>query len=74
MTDELKPPGGRSNLWQPLDGIEGRDFGAHGRFDGQAASRAPQAWTSRHHDALAVAGVAAAAVAVAARHRLLRRQ
>ncbi|MGW0994276.1 hypothetical protein [Streptomyces sp. NPDC002520] len=60
MTDEPKPPGARSNLWQPLDGIDGRDFGAHGRFAEQAASRAPQAWTSRHHDALAVAGATVA--------------
>ncbi|MGW2824120.1 SDR family oxidoreductase [Streptomyces sp. NPDC001443] len=70
MTDEPEPSDARGNLWQPLDDTGGRDFGAHGRFDEQAASRAPQTWASRHHVALA-AGVAAAAagVAVAARPR-----
>ncbi|OIJ86064.1 short-chain dehydrogenase [Streptomyces sp. MUSC 14] len=75
MTDEPKPPGSRDNLWQPLDGIDGRDFGAHGRFGERAASRAPQPWASRHHDALALAGVAAATAAagLAVRHRPRRR-
>ncbi|MFD8722851.1 SDR family oxidoreductase [Streptomyces sp. NPDC059629] len=72
MTDETKPPGDRGNLWQPLDGSDGEDFGAHGRFDERAASRAPQPWTSRHHNVLAVAGLTVAAAAAAARHRLLR--
>ncbi|WBO68495.1 SDR family oxidoreductase [Streptomyces camelliae] len=71
MTDEPMPSGLPDNLWQPVDGGDGRDFGAHGRFDERAAPRAPQAWASRHHDALALAGLAATAGAVAvARHRL----
>ncbi|WEO99513.1 SDR family oxidoreductase [Streptomyces sp. FXJ1.172] len=73
MTDEPQPSGARHNLWQPLDGAGGRDFGAHGRFDERARPRVAQEWASRHHDALAFAGLAAAAGAVAAGHRLLRR-
>ncbi|OIJ97628.1 short-chain dehydrogenase [Streptomyces sp. MUSC 14] len=73
MTDEPKPPGSRDNLWQPLDGIDGRDFGAHGRFDEQAASHAAQPWASHHHATLASAGVAVVAAAMAVRHRLPQR-
>lgn len=65
------------NLWQPADGIRGRDFGAHGRFDDEAGGTAhdPQLWASRHHGVLggvALAGLAAAGAAgaaVAARRR-----
>lgn len=35
MTDQPKPPAGRGHRRQPLDGIRGRDFGAHGHFDRQ---------------------------------------
>jgi NAD(P)-dependent dehydrogenase (short-subunit alcohol dehydrogenase family) len=66
QTDESKPPGSRHNLWRPLDDRGGRDFGAHGRFDGTAKTHAVQGWASRHHDAVALAGVATAAGAVAA--------
>jgi hypothetical protein len=30
-------------------GPDGRDYGAHGRFDDEAVSRSPQLWASRHH-------------------------
>lgn len=45
--DEGEPvrPG---NLWTPADGPHGRDFGAHGRFDGESHARSPQAWLSRN--------------------------
>jgi NAD(P)-dependent dehydrogenase (short-subunit alcohol dehydrogenase family) len=45
--DESEPvrPG---NLWAPADGPHGRDFGAHGRFDGESHARSPQAWLSRN--------------------------
>ncbi|MFF4041201.1 SDR family oxidoreductase [Streptomyces sp. NPDC001816] len=76
LTDEPKPPGSRHNLWQPLDGSQGRDFGTHGRFDERAKAHTVQAWASRHHDVVALAGLAVAAGAVAgraARRRLLGR-
>jgi NAD(P)-dependent dehydrogenase (short-subunit alcohol dehydrogenase family) len=43
------------NLWEPLDGEGGRDFGTHGDFGGRSKSRSPQAWASRHHGVLASA-------------------
>ena len=43
------------NLWEPLDGEGGRDFGTHGEFDDRSKGRSPQAWVSRHHGALAPA-------------------
>jgi NAD(P)-dependent dehydrogenase (short-subunit alcohol dehydrogenase family) len=60
-----------SNLWEPVDGADGRDHGAHGRFDADAARTSPQLWASRHRGALtAGAAVAAAAgAAVLARRR-----
>ncbi len=51
-----------SNLWQPVDGPDGVDHGAHGRFDKRAHPRSAQAWLSRHH-AVAAAGMTALAVA-----------
>jgi len=47
-----------ANLWQPADGPEGRDYGAHGAFDENAHSRAPQLWASQHHGLLATAAAA----------------
>ncbi|MFI7500021.1 SDR family oxidoreductase [Streptomyces sp. NPDC049687] len=47
--DAQQEPGdheGAGNLWSPADGPHGHDFGAHGRFDGEAASRSPQEWAS----------------------------
>jgi NAD(P)-dependent dehydrogenase (short-subunit alcohol dehydrogenase family) len=65
QTDQPKPPGQPANLWEPADGENGRDFGAHGLFDEKAHARSPQVWASQHHGTLAVVGaglVAGAAV------------
>jgi hypothetical protein len=62
---EPRDPDHPVNLWQPADGPDGRDFGAHGRFDAEAWGHEPQPWLSRHRTALgaaAMAGVAAAAL------------
>jgi NAD(P)-dependent dehydrogenase (short-subunit alcohol dehydrogenase family) len=64
-------PPGPANLWYPVDGPAGRDFGAHGRFDADAASRSPQASASRHHTALAALAGAALAAGLAC-YRALR--
>ena len=67
-TDPQRP----ANLWQPVDGHGGHDFGAHGSFDQRATDRSVQVWLSQHHGALAAAGgtlAAAAAVAAARRGR-----
>ncbi len=36
------------NLWEPLDGVDGTDYGTHGAFDSRSHSRAPQLWFSQH--------------------------
>ena len=58
-----------SNLWEPADGPDGRDFGAHGQFDDRSHSRSLQAWASRHHTTIAAAGATLAALAVGRRLR-----
>jgi NAD(P)-dependent dehydrogenase (short-subunit alcohol dehydrogenase family) len=49
------------NLWKPADGSDGRDYGAHGRFDDRAHQRSLQMWASQHHGLLGA--VAAATMA-----------
>jgi NAD(P)-dependent dehydrogenase (short-subunit alcohol dehydrogenase family) len=62
QTDEPAAPDRPANLWEPADGPAGRDFGTHGRFDAQSASRSYQLWASEHHGLLgALGGIAAAA-------------
>ena len=36
QTGERRAPDQPENLWEPADGADGRDFGAHGRFDDRA--------------------------------------
>jgi NAD(P)-dependent dehydrogenase (short-subunit alcohol dehydrogenase family) len=69
QTPDPNGPGAPENLWEPVDGANGSDHGAHGRFDDKAHAHSPQAWLSRHH------GIAstAAAVAAAGALRLLNR-
>ncbi len=59
QTDQPKDPDQPVNLWEPADGADGRDFGAHGTFDSTSTSRSLQLWASQHHGAVAV-GLAAA--------------
>jgi NADP-dependent 3-hydroxy acid dehydrogenase YdfG len=62
QTDEPRDPDAPDNLWRPLDGDGGHDFGTHGGFDDRSKAHSPQAWASRHHAAVFSAlGVAAAA-------------
>jgi NAD(P)-dependent dehydrogenase (short-subunit alcohol dehydrogenase family) len=62
QTDEPNPSDAPANLWEPADGRDGSDHGAHGRFDDRAVAHSPQAWLSRHHGVAGLAGVAAAGV------------
>jgi NAD(P)-dependent dehydrogenase (short-subunit alcohol dehydrogenase family) len=64
LTDQDTPADQPVNLWEPVDGPGGRDFGAEGQFGDKAWTRDPQIWTSRHHTGVA-AGAAALAGAVA---------
>jgi hypothetical protein len=64
QTGEPKPADQPVNLWEPADGTEGRDFGAHGAFDNKALDRSTQQWISHHYKPLLalVAGSLAAGV------------
>jgi len=42
QTHEPIAPGRLSNLWQPVDGPPGADFGSHGDFDNEAHSKSIQ--------------------------------
>jgi NAD(P)-dependent dehydrogenase (short-subunit alcohol dehydrogenase family) len=55
----------QANLWEPADGQDGYDHGAHGVFDDTSTSRSLQLWASHHHGLLGAAGVGAAALATA---------
>jgi NAD(P)-dependent dehydrogenase (short-subunit alcohol dehydrogenase family) len=57
QTKDKRDPNQPENLWEPADGLRGKDFGAHGIFDAQAKTRAPQLWASHHHGAIGAAAV-----------------
>ncbi|MFC4787236.1 SDR family oxidoreductase [Nocardioides sp. MAHUQ-72] len=65
QTGQPKPPDQPANLWEPADGPDGHDFGAHGLFDDRSWGRSPQLWASQHHGTLGAAAVAVAAGALA---------
>lgn len=70
QTGDPEPADRPNNLWHPLDGEDGRDFGAHGAFDDRSHGHSPQAALSRSACTLGVAAAAlagAAALALAAR-------
>jgi hypothetical protein len=68
QTGEPEDPDRLDNLWAPLDGPHGHDFGAHGAFDEQAKERSKQQWLSHHLPVLAAgAGLLAAGTAVVVR-------
>jgi hypothetical protein len=65
-----KRPDQPANLWEPADGDEGHDFGAHGQFDRRSHAHSPQVWASQHHGTLAAVGMGlVAAVLVRAARR-----
>lgn len=47
QTGEPAGNGRPSNLWQPVDAEDGRDFGAHGSFDDEATTYSVQGWLTR---------------------------
>jgi NAD(P)-dependent dehydrogenase (short-subunit alcohol dehydrogenase family) len=69
QTKERQDPDAPANLWEPADGPEGRDFGAHGRFDTKAHGRSPQVWASQHHGIIGAAAALGAAGLAALRMR-----
>jgi len=65
QTGEPEDPGRADNLCTPLDGPQGRDFGAHGDFDDQSHEHSVQQWLSHHAAPLAL-GAALVTVATTA--------
>jgi NAD(P)-dependent dehydrogenase (short-subunit alcohol dehydrogenase family) len=57
QTSDPRAPDQPANLWEPADGLDGRDFGAQGRFDDQSKARSAQLWASHHHGVTAAIGL-----------------
>ena len=57
-------PGRPDDLFQPVDGTDGTDYGARGVFDERSHDRSPQLWLAQH--ARASSGVVAGAVVAGA--------
>ena len=68
------PAGPPANLWEPADGDDGHDYGAHGPFDDRALGVAPQLWFSHHARLTSAVAAAATAAGLAAATRWLRRR
>ena len=66
QTDERRSPEQPVNLWEPADGRDGRDFGAHGIFDRRAHAASVQQMVSHHYPRVAAVGGAAVALTGAA--------
>lgn len=60
QTGEPKALDRPDNLWEPVDGENGHDYGAHGEFDARARSVSPEVWVSKNRSwlGLAVASLA----------------
>ena len=65
QTEAPRDPDQPTNLWEPADGANGRDFGAHGIFDDKSTSRSYQLWASQHERLLGAVGAATAAALIA---------
>jgi NAD(P)-dependent dehydrogenase (short-subunit alcohol dehydrogenase family) len=64
QTGEPRDPDQPANMWEPADGPDGRDFGAHGAFDARARARSWQQVVAHHYPQVA-AGLAVGAAGVA---------
>jgi NAD(P)-dependent dehydrogenase (short-subunit alcohol dehydrogenase family) len=73
QTEERRPEDDPVNLWEPADGVDGRDFGAHGAFDDKARDRSTQQWVSHRYPQVATALAAGALGGVAVRALARRR-
>jgi NAD(P)-dependent dehydrogenase (short-subunit alcohol dehydrogenase family) len=61
QTADLSTEGQPANLWEPADGSDGRDFGAHGAFDDRAHSGSAQQWVAHRYPQVGAALAAATA-------------
>ncbi len=60
QTADRRDPEQPDNLWQPLDGENGRDHGAHGSFDSRSRTSAPEVWLAKNREWLSLTGAAVA--------------
>jgi hypothetical protein len=74
QTGQPRDPDQPANLWEPADGEDGEDFGAHGAFDERSTGRSWQLVASQHHGALAGAAGALLAGGCAALARMRSRR
>lgn len=72
QTGAQQDPDPPSNLWEPVDGPDGADHGAHGAFDDRSRPASPQVWLSQHRDSVVAATVAAAGGVAVLVNRLRR--
>ncbi|MGY2876314.1 hypothetical protein ACVW00_003504 [Marmoricola sp. URHA0025 HA25] len=63
QTGEPVHPGRPANLWEPADGEDGHDFGAHGSFDGSASGFSAQSWLTSKGVSPALVNLGAAVLA-----------
>jgi NAD(P)-dependent dehydrogenase (short-subunit alcohol dehydrogenase family) len=61
QTAQEVEPGRPDNLWEPVDGPAGHDFGARGIFGDRSHDRSPQLWMS-HHAGLLTGAAAGSAI------------
>jgi NAD(P)-dependent dehydrogenase (short-subunit alcohol dehydrogenase family) len=73
QTPEARDPDQPENLWEPADGPQGKDFGAHGAFDDRSTDRSAQLWASQHHGGLGATAAVALVAGAALVSRLVRR-
>lgn len=69
QTDQPRDPDQPENLWEPADGPQGKDFGAHGIFDDRSKRRSPQLWISQRRATLIATALALGAAAGTLRSR-----
>ena len=63
QTGEPVEPDRPANLWEPADGKDGHDFGAHGSFDKRASTSSGQSWLTRKGISPGLVNLGAAVVA-----------
>ena len=73
QTSDLATDDQPANIWEPADGPEGRDFGAHGAFDDRARGRSTQQWVAHRYPQLSEAAAALVGVGLVARAVARRR-
>ena len=69
QTSDPQSPDAPVNLWNPADGIGGKDYGSHGVFDDKSHGNDPQLWLSHHHKLIGVGLASLAGLALLVRRR-----